>query len=173
MYRITPYIALLVAVALLQVLFFDNLGVSVYLLVVVYTAFVAMLPLQTSHLVLLFAGLACGVTMDFLTGLAGLNTIATLAVTFLRPYLVNIVAKKDVITSGGIPSETLMGHESYLLYLLLLVAIHSAVYFGVEALSVTNLKLYILRFVVSTLFSWGFVWLICRVYLALIFRPRS
>ena len=91
MYRTLPYIGLFAVTVLLQVFLFDNLSVSIYLNPLVYIAFLALLPLDTKPVALLGAGLLLGVVMDYAMGAAGINTIATLLIAFLRPALVNLL----------------------------------------------------------------------------------
>ena len=91
MYRTLPYLGLFAAAALLQVFLFDNLTISIYLNPLVYIVFIALLPLDTPPAAALGAGLALGVTMDFAMGAAGINTIATLLIAFLRPTLAGMI----------------------------------------------------------------------------------
>ncbi len=170
MYKITPYIALFVVASLLQILFFNNLGVSVYLSPLIYIVFIFLLPLQTSHFVTLVAGLIMGITMDIFMGLDGLNTIATLAVAFSRPYLLGVVAKRDVIAGGGVPSDVLLGQRAFIIYLVSMVAIHHAILFTFESLSINNTWLYALRFACSGVVSALFILLIARVFTSITFK---
>lgn len=103
MYRTLPYLALFAATVLLQVFLFDNLSISIYLNPLVYIVFIALLPLDTPPAAVLGAGLALGVTMDFAMGAAGINTIATLLIAFLRPTLAGMICGRDNVREGGIP----------------------------------------------------------------------
>ena len=102
MHRTLPYISLFVVTVLLQVFLFDNLSISIYLNPLVYVAFVALLPLDTPPVALLASGLAMGVTMDFAMGAAGVNTIATLLIAFVRPALLRTLYTRDMAWSGCI-----------------------------------------------------------------------
>ena len=95
MHKTLPYLALFAVVVLLQVFLFDNLSISIYLNPLVYVAFIALLPLDTPPAAVLGAGLALGVTMDFAMGAAGINTIATLLIAFLRPTLAGMICGRD------------------------------------------------------------------------------
>ncbi len=170
MYRLIPYSVLFVAVTLLQILFFNNLSVSVSLSPLVYIVFILLLPLQSSHFALLMSGLVMGLVMDWSMGLAGVNSIATIFIAFFRPYLLNIVVSKEVLAGSGIPSDTRLGEGAYTRYLVLFVLLHHALFFGLETLSVENVGLYIVRFGVSSVVSILFVWLIARAFIALVFR---
>ncbi len=101
MYRIYPFVILFLTTALLQVFLFDNLSVSIYLDPLVYVAFVLLLPLDIRPVTLLGAGLAMGLAMDFAMGTAGLNTVPTLLIAFVRPYLVAGLYSRDDAREGA------------------------------------------------------------------------
>lgn len=164
MYRTFPYLILFAATALLQVFFFDNLSVSIYLCPLVYIAFVALLPLDIPHAGLLGAGLVSGLTMDWAMGTAGINTIATVFIAFMRPYLLRLLCRRDEAREEGIPSAERLGKAVFLKYLIVLVLLHHAVFFAMEALSWTHLLHTLLRIAVSGAVTVGFIWLIARLF---------
>ena len=157
MYRTLPYLGLFAAAALLQVFLFDNLTISIYLNPLVYIVFIALLPLDTPPAAVLGAGLALGVTMDFAMGAAGINTIATLA---------GMICGRDNVREGGIPSSARLGERKFITYLVALTLVHHAVFFSLEALSWTHALHTLLRIVVSTAVSAGFIWIIARIFTA-------
>ena len=109
MYRILTYSALFAATLLFQVFLFDNLSISIYFNPLVYVAFVALLPLDAKPVVVLLAGLASGVAMDFAMGAAGINTIATVLVAFLRPTILGMLYGRDDVREEGVPSPERLG----------------------------------------------------------------
>ena len=101
MLRIVTYSLLFVVTVLLQVFLFDNLSVSIYLNPLIYVAFIVLLPVDTFAVWLLFAGVVMGATMDFLMGTAGINTIATVLIAFVRPFLLTNLYGRDDLRDGG------------------------------------------------------------------------
>lgn len=166
MFRFYPYLILFAATVLLQIFLFDNLSISLYLTPLVYVAFIALLPLDTSDIVLLGAGLAMGVTMDFAMGAAGVNTIATLLIAFLRPWIVSLLYGRDNAREGGTPSPERMGRRVFLDYLIVLVLIHHAVFFTLESLSWAHALHTLLRIVVSGVVTVAVAWLVMRIFTA-------
>ena len=156
MHRTLPYLALFAVVVLLQVFLFDNLSISIYLNPLVYVAFI----------VLLLSGLATGVTMDLAMGAAGVNTIATLLIAFARPTLLGLLYPRDDIREGGIPSTGRLGNRVFLNYLIVLVLVHHAVFFSLEALSWAHIVRTIVRTVASGAVSVAFIWVIARIFTA-------
>lgn len=164
MYRTLPYTGLFAVTVLLQIFLFDNLSISIYLNPLIYIAFLALLPLDTPPVALLGAGLGLGVVMDYAMGAAGINTITTLLIAFLRPTLINLLYGHDNAKEGGIPSSSRMGNRTFIRYLALLTLIHHTVFFLLEALSWSHLPFTVLRIVVSTTVSTAFLWIIARIF---------
>lgn len=164
MYRTLPYLLLFVMTMLLQVFLFDNLSISIYLNPLIYIAFIILLPLSAPHVVVLVAGLVTGVAMDYTMGAAGVNTIATLLIAFLRPWLLTMLSGRDDMREVGTPSPETLGRRVFIQYLVLMVLLHHAVFFSLEALSWSHLMHTLLRIVVSTVVSVGFIWVIARVF---------
>lgn len=166
MHRTLPYLGLFAAAVLLQVFLFDNLTISIYLNPLIYIVFIALLPLDTAPVAVLGAGLALGVTMDFAMGAAGINTIATLLIAFLRPTLAGMICGRDNIREGGIPSPARLGQRKFITYLVVLTLVHHTVFFALETLSLAHMLHLLLRIVVSTVVSVAFIWIIARIFTA-------
>ncbi len=166
MYRTLTYLGLFVASVLLQVFLFDNLSISTYFNPLIYIAFIVLLPVDTLPIVLLGAGLAMGVTMDATMGAAGVNTISTLAIAFLRPTLAGILCGRDNIRDGGVPSPQRFGIRPFIHYLVAIVLIHHLIFFSLESLSLTHLLHTAIRIVVSSAASILFIWFIAKIFTA-------
>lgn len=166
MYRVYRFLILFLATALLQVFLFDNLSVGLYLDPLVYIAFVLLLPLDILPVALLGAGLAMGLTMDFAMGTAGLNTVSTLLIAFLRPYLLVALCNRDDVREGGIPSSGRLGRAAFAKYLAAAVAIHHTAFFLLESLSASLLLHTALRVVASGAVTVVAVWLIASLFTA-------
>lgn len=166
MHRTLPYLGLFAAAVLLQVFLFDNLTISIYLNPLIYIVFIALLPLDTPPVAVLGAGLALGVTMDFAMGAAGINTIATLLIAFLRPTLAGMAYGRDNVREGGIPSPVRLGQRKFIAYLVVLTLVHHTVFFALETLSLAHMLHMLLRIVVSTAVSAAFIWIIARIFTA-------
>ena len=67
---------------------------------------------------------------------------------------------------GGVPSSARFGERIFVGYLVALTLVHHAVFFSLEALSWTHALHTLLRIVVSTAVSAGFIWIIARIFTA-------
>lgn len=166
MYRTLPYLALFAATVLLQVFLFDNLSISIYCNPLVYVAFLVLLPMDAKPVVVLLSGLVLGVVTDCAMGAAGINTIATLFVAFLRPTLIGLLYGRDDAREAGVPSPERLGKRAFMEYLVTLVVLHHAIFFLLETLSWAHLAHTVVRILVSSAVSVGFIWLIMRIFTA-------
>ena len=105
MYRTIQYVLLFLVAAALQIFLFNNLSLSAYLNPLVYVVFIALLPMECSPLAMLLNGVAMGVAMDWTMGAAGVNTIATVFIAFIRIHLLNFVCGKENVHDVGVPSS--------------------------------------------------------------------
>lgn len=162
MQRTIEYILFFVAVVLLQALLFDNLLFSGLVVPLYYVVFVVLLPVKIPRLWLLVLGVVLGVVMDVSMGTAGLNTIATAAVAFLRPSVMNVSIGKDVVHES-IPYGGAIDHKSFVLYVLTLVLVHNLLFFGFESLG-SHLLFTLGRIVCTTLVTTGLVIITARLF---------
>lgn len=164
MIRSIPFLLLFAVTVLLQVFLFDNLSMSIYVNPLIYIAFIALLPMDTPPALLLLAALAMGVTMDWAMGAAGENTIATLLIAFVRPWILHVIHGHENVREGGVPSAARLGAWKFVLYLAALVVVHNVVFFSLEALSWAHAAHTLLRIVLSGAVSTLFIWLIAQVF---------
>ena len=164
MYRTVPYIVLFLILALLQIFLFDNLSISIYLCPLVYIGFIVLLPIAAPPVAVHFVALSLSVARGWAMGAAGINTIATLPVAMLRRPLLQSVCGKEGIREGGIPSSIRLGQGGFLRYLAAIVVVHHFLFFMLESLSWAQLFHTLVRLVVSSAVTVGFIWLLARLF---------
>ncbi len=162
MYRILQYSLFFVAVVLLQMLLFDNLLITPYIYPLYYVVFIILLPVGASRAGVLLLGTALGVVMDYAMGTGGINTIATAAVAFLRPALINISMGKDV-QHEVIPYGESIDLKEFLLFASLMVIIHQTVFFFFESLG-NHFFLTVIKIILSSAVTLLLVWLTANLF---------
>ncbi len=162
MQRTIEYILFFVAVVLLQALLFDNLLFSGLVVPLYYVVFVILLPVKMERLWLLLLGVVMGVVMDVSMGTAGLNTIATTAVAFVRPWIMQMTIGKDV-AHESIPYGGAIDDKSFLLYAALLVVAHQMLFFGFESLG-SHLLFTLGKIIISSVVTVILVWVTARLF---------
>jgi len=164
MYRILQYSILFAVVSLLQIFLFNNLMISAFFSPLIYVAFLLLLPIETPPIVMLLLGLLSGVAMDWTMGAAGVNTAATVFVAFFRLQLLGMLLGRENVHDGGVPSALRMGDKLFFEYTVCFVALHHAIFFAMESLSLAHLWLTGLRWAVSVAASVVCCWLIARLF---------
>ncbi len=166
MYRVLPYAIFYMVIMSLQIFVIDKLTLSVALAPLIYVGFVALLPLQYSQLRMVLLGFAVGVVADLTMGMAGVNTIATTFIAYIRYYILMGVVGRDSLVGGGAPSMNKMGVSRFLRYLLILILLHHAIMFATESLGVVSWGFALRRLILSSSVSLLFISI-----LSLLFAP--
>lgn len=162
--RMLQYILFFAATALLQLLFVDNLNLSVYVHPMLCLAFVALLPVELAPIWVLLSGFAMGMVIDVGSGTAGLSSAAMLFSSFSRPLVLRIaLAREDVREGGGTPTRELMGSGGFIKYALVFTLLHCAFYFTLEAATWSFYYLTILRIAASTLVTVVLIY-VCQLF---------
>ncbi len=164
MFRLLPYVALFLTAVLSQVLFFDNLTVGVLFSPYVYLLFLILLPLETPRVLMLALGVVLGVTIDAMSGGDGVNSIATIFIAFFRTPILYLLFSKARATQRGVPSDLLLGYSDFVLYIAVMVAIHHLVLFGFSLLSFDGWQLSAVRYLLSSVVSVFYIWLMARLF---------
>ncbi len=90
-----------------------------------YFLFILWMPFNMNRLVLLLAGFAMGLSLDYFTNSPGLHAAACTLIAYLRPFLLNLLIPQDTTESSyAEPSIKSMGWAPYSLYIILLTFIH-------------------------------------------------
>ena len=143
------YILLFVILVLIQVLVLDAIYISFLVAPLIYVAFIVLLPTDIKPMLTLLLGLLLGLTMDMLSGTLGLNTIATLAVGYVRPNILRLIVGEDVMRERAVASIKRLGLMDFTLYALILIMGHGLLYFMFETLTFAQLHITLLKVVCS------------------------
>lgn len=158
MHRIAKYGLLFIVSVLLQVFLFDNLNLSPYLCPLVYAGFIVLLPANLDRALLLALSFALGLSVDLLSGTAGLHTIAATATGFLRPALLRLTVDKDAAREGFMPLPLTVGRAKWLRYAAAVITLHCTLYFLFEAMSFRYIAFTLLRIAGSATTTLLLVW---------------
>ena len=149
-----------VLLILLQVLLFNNIEFSGYVNPYVYVMFILLLPIEIPSWLLLLLSFGTGLIIDFFSGSPGMHTSSTVLIGFVRPYVLRLVSPRDGYESGSDPSMLAYGFRWFATYTLFMVLIHHTALFYLEVFRFADFFRTLLRVILSTLFSTGFILLI-------------
>ncbi len=164
MFRFLPYIALFFTAVLSQILLFDNLTVGVLFSPYVYILFLILLPLETPRVAMLGLGILLGFVIDAMSGGSGVHSIATIFIAFFRTPILYMLFSKARALQRGVPSELLIGYGDFILYIAVIVLLHHVVLFGFSLLSFDNWQLSLVRYLLSSVVSMLYIWLMARLF---------
>ncbi len=127
------YFILFFVYVLAQVLILKNLVLFNSAFCFIYVAFILLLPVETSIVMLLLIGFALGFTIDIFYSSMGIHAFATVLTAYVRNYWLKAITPQGGYEVGMAPSLAANSFSWFLIYILPLLFVHLAVLFFVEA----------------------------------------
>ena len=143
------YMGAFVVLVLLQIFILDNISLSVFFHPMIYIAFIIMLPLDLKPLWVLLLSALMGLAIDMLTGMHGLNVIATTATGFMRPLMLRLAVGHATGADDSLPSLHRLSTKHLAWFIILVTSLHSFIFFMLESLSLSHLPYTLRRLVIS------------------------
>lgn len=120
----------------------------------IYYLFILWLPFATGRFVLMIAGFACGITLDYFTKTPGLHAAPCVLIAYVRPFLINIlVPQQGAEMNYREPSVKSLGLAPYMTYVLILTLLHHFFLFLLEALQFGGVVYFLGKTLASTVVS--------------------
>lgn len=145
---------------LLQVLVLNNIQFSGYVNPYVYVMIILLLPSVTPSWLVLIISFVTGLIIDLFSGSPGMHASATLLAGFSRPLVLRLISPRDGYESGSDLSMAAYGFRWFFIYAATIVLIHHTALFFLEVFRFTDFFRTILRILLSSLFTLGFILLI-------------
>lgn len=164
MQRYLSYVGMFIGVVLLQIFLIDNISLGIYFHPLIYVAFIILLPLDMLPVWVVLLSATLGLTMDMMTGMCGLNVIAATATGFARMAIIGFTSGLNTGVDDTIPALYRLPQKNLLTYIILMVLMHSIIYFVMESLSMAHLFHTLLRIVVSDVVCVVIVWYIVKLF---------
>lgn len=162
--NILSYAGVFVTAVLLQIFLLDNISLGVYFHPLVYSVFIILLPLDTKPVWVVLSSALLGVVMDAMTGTDGLNVIAATAAGFFRPMVIGATCGRTVGPDDTLPALYRLTAKNLAWYIGSMVALHSAIFFFMETLSLRHLPHMLLRLAVSGTAAFALAWYFVRLF---------
>lgn len=137
----------------LQILLVRNLVLFDYGFCFIYVACILLLPNETSLTALLLIGFVVGITVDTFYNTLGIHAAATVLMAYLRPFIVRVQMDQRLQEARIVFSLQELGVSEFFRYTIVLVFIHHAALFLIEAGSFSLIIPTLIRIVASTLFT--------------------
>ena len=149
-----------VLLILLQILLFNNIQFSGYVNPYVYVMIILLLPAVIPQWLLLLVAFFTGLMIDLFSGSPGMHASATLIAGFCRPYVLILISPRDGYESGSNFSISAYGVRWFFIYTVIIVLIHHLALFYIEVFRFANFFRTLLRVLLSSVFTVGFIFLI-------------
>ncbi|MDD6778916.1 MAG: rod shape-determining protein MreD [Bacteroidales bacterium] len=149
---ILQFIVLFVALTLLQVVC-NHICIFGVAIPVVYIYFLIRLPINLSVNWAMTLAFILGLTIDVFSNTQGMNALACVVATALRRPVFSLYFAREDDLPNPIPSIHTLGIGIYIKYLLSMVLIYCFFIFAIQAFTLHNVQLTIMRIVASTTLS--------------------
>lgn len=124
MENISRYTIIFISLILLQILVFNNIPAIGMISPYIYLAFILILPVNISPILLLLLAFLSGVLVDLSITSYGVHSFSTVMMAALRPTILKILAPRIGYESNNTPLLSHFGTSWALKYITLCVAIH-------------------------------------------------
>jgi len=147
------YIIWFIFLILFQLLILNNIQFSGYINPYLYVYLILILPFETPYLVLFSIAFLLGFAIDIGSNTLGIHASASVFMTTLRPFVINIFAPRAGYNTETYPRASYYGINWFLKYSALLVFLHHLFLFFVENFSFDNFFHTLLKVILSFAFS--------------------
>jgi len=148
------YIGIFIFLAFLQVLVLNNITISNFgITPFFYILLIIILPFETPKWSLLIFAFFLGLFIDMFEDTGGVHAAATVAIAFIRPFILKIFSVRDGYSPESKPAISSYGLAWFLKYAIVLTIIHNIIYFLVLELSFQNFMLTLLKAILTSFFT--------------------
>lgn len=145
---------------LAQAIFFNNMVLFNVAVPLVFIYVIISLPITYSSPQSTTIGFLCGLAVDILSDTPGLNALASTLLAFMHRGVFHLYVSTDIDLAEQRPSPVNMGAPAFMKYALTMTALYCLMYFAIEAFQMFNLRLFLLRVIFSTLYSFVIIYAI-------------
>jgi rod shape-determining protein MreD len=141
-----------VLLVLFQVLVLNNIQFLGYINPYLYILFILALPVQMPRWFLLVLAFIIGLTIDIFSNTIGMHAFATVFVAFFRDGIIKLFTN---IEEGNNPTPSFhtFGVSAYVKYIVVMVLIHHATLFILEAFSFAHFWLMLVKILISSMIT--------------------
>ena len=142
---------------LLQTFLLNNVNLFGFLNPYIYILFLITYRFDNNPTLLILIGFVMGFLLDLLSQAAGGHMIASLAITFLRPFIIQFSFGVNSDISMGMVRGTSLSNR--LLYLVLMVFIHHLILFIVVYFNLKSISIIFKYTFFTSIFSFILLWI--------------
>lgn len=152
MERVLNRIVWFIGLALVQVLFLNNICLFGLSTPFVYIYFLLTLDKDVDHNALMTMAFFLGLTIDIFSNTPGVNAGASVLIAFMRPVVLELFSPRGEYENFE-PGIYTLGFWAFVRYVVVLVLIHHTALFLLETFSFANIEYLLLRILCSALLT--------------------
>lgn len=149
MLTVIQNILLFIVLVLAQVLVLNNIQFLGFINPYIYILFILSLPVRVPRWITLLLAFGLGMIIDTFSNTLGMHTAATVLVAYARSFVINLFTSIDE-GNNPTPSFHSFGVGAYVKYVLVLVFLHHAALFFLEAFSFSHFWLVLFKTLLSS-----------------------
>lgn len=143
-----------------QAVFFNNLVLFNVAVPMVFIYLIITLPITIPDWAAYSIGFVTGLAIDILSDTPGVNALSATLLAAMRKPAFHLYVSTDIDLADQRPSPRTMGLAAFVKYALTMSVVYCAMVFTVEAFHIFNVRLYLLRIVCSSLFTFLIIYAI-------------
>lgn len=143
-----------------QAVLFNNLVLFNVALPLVFIYIIVTLPVTMGECRALTIGFLAGLGMDILSDTPGVNALCCTVLAALRRPVFHLYVASDNDLADQRPLPRTMGTAAFLKYAGTMAVVYCTLYFTVDSLHVFNVKLWLMRIVASSIFTFVVIYAI-------------
>jgi rod shape-determining protein MreD len=137
----------------IQVLLLNHIRFGGYINPWLYVMFILILPFETPKWLLLVSAFILGYTIDLFSSTPGMHAASAVFMAFCRPAVIKLSMAKQEFYPGANPSVSVPGFRSFLIYSLILVALHHSALYFIEMFHFREITATLYRIAINTGFT--------------------
>lgn len=150
--KIITEIGRLLLIFALQVLLFDHLHIGSWGLVMMYILFLINLPARIPRWAEMIIGFMVGMMMDVWHASLGIHIAACVALTFVRPLLLNNTVQDVERIKDNLSSQNI-GRAEYIKCAVILIVLHHFIVFSLETWNIQFWWMVLLQTLISSVMT--------------------
>jgi rod shape-determining protein MreD len=143
-----------------QALFFNNLVLFNVAIPLVFIYLIITLPVTFTANTAMTIGFFTGLAVDILSNTPGVNALSCTILAFVRRPVFHLYMASDNDLAEQRPSLHTMGVSAFLKFATTMVVIYCLLVFSIEAMQIFNFRLYLLRVLCSSLYTFILIYAI-------------
>ena len=170
MFKSVAYFWMAVALLFVQIFILDEISMALWLRPMIFPLVLLLLPIEWRTIWVVVVALLLGIFMDISLGGQGLYTSTLLPLAVMRRWILYLTTRRSVEAGDQTSLLSRMPLRQVMIYVGAMLALHHAMFFFLESLSMISVMQLIVTILFSALLSSLLVWPIVGLFLKRVVR---